>query len=111
MLGLNGIILVLRKADFIVDSLNVCQRISPIAERNSTLLNLVQPSRTATTPSYDNVCMVEHNYIQRSKNMRYMQWRPEWNNAVVVAVLNKLNGMMGAVAIQKKSFRALCELS
>jgi hypothetical protein len=41
MLGLNGTIPVLRKADFIVDSLNVCCRISSIAKRNSTLFNLV----------------------------------------------------------------------
>jgi hypothetical protein len=41
-----------------------------------------------------------------------MLWKPERNNAVVVVVLNKLNDMMGAVAIQKKkSFHALSELS
>jgi hypothetical protein len=55
---------------------------------------------------------LKHNYIQQLKNMRRMPWKSERNNAVVVAVLDKLNGMMGAVAIQKKkSFRTLCKLS
>ena len=54
---------------------------------------------------------LKHNRIQRLKNMRCMRWKPERNNGIVVTVLNKLNGVMGAVAIQKKLFRALCELS
>jgi hypothetical protein len=55
---------------------------------------------------------ITNSYIQRLKNMRCMRWKPERNNPVVVAVLNTLNGMMEAAAIQKKkSFRAFCELS
>jgi len=52
---------------------------------------------------------LKHNHIQW---LGGVWWKPKRSNAVAVAALNKFNGMMGAVAIQKKkSFRALCELS
>ena len=103
MLGLNGTIPVLQKADFIVDSLNVECMSRNLADRGKEF-DFVEYCATITNSYIQRLHVImlvwlKHNHIQRLKNMCCMWLKLERNNGVVVVVLNKLNGEMGAVAI------------
>ena len=91
MLGLNGTIPVLQKADFIVDSLNV-ECMSPNLADRGKEFDFVEDCATITSSYIERPRMImlvwlKHNRVRRLKNMRCMRLKPERNNGVVVAVL------------------------